>query len=85
MLLIDEHARGHLRENLEAADRFRSVAFAAVVGVLGVALIAMLYFARRMALDVLRRWRRFVTAWRGSVMASWTIVWSFRAALARVS
>jgi diguanylate cyclase (GGDEF)-like protein len=53
-LVLEKRARGYVRENLATADHFRSVAFAVVAGVLGLALVAMLYFARRMALDVLR-------------------------------
>lgn len=51
---VDELARAELRRDLAAAQQFRQVAFALVVGVVGVALLAMLYFARRMSRDVLR-------------------------------
>lgn len=51
---VDELARAELRQDLAAAQQFRQVAFALVVGVVGVALLAMLYFARRMSRDVLR-------------------------------
>jgi diguanylate cyclase (GGDEF)-like protein len=54
LLAVDEHARAHLRQDLEEARQSRHIAFGGVGAVLGLALLAMMYFARRMSADVLR-------------------------------
>lgn len=53
VLVVEDLARDQLRQDLAAAQQFRQIALALVVGVVAVALLAMLYFARRMSSDVL--------------------------------
>lgn len=53
LAVIDELARAELHKDLAEAQQFRRVAFAVVVVVVSTALLAMVYFARRMARDVL--------------------------------
>lgn len=54
IVAVDDLARMRLRADLAAAGRLRELGYGAVAGVLLIALLAMLYFARRMSLDVLR-------------------------------
>lgn len=51
---LDAIARAQLRQDLVEARRSRQLAFNVVAVVVAAALLAMLYFARRMAADVLR-------------------------------
>lgn len=54
LLAVEKHARADLRQGLAEARQSRQFAFGGVGAVVGLALLAMSYFARRMSLDVLR-------------------------------